>query len=188
MSLKIGVIAEEKNDIDVLYRLTCKIVPERSFSFSKFIGHGCGKIRSKSGVWANNLIQRGCSHLVVMHDLDRGDEVRLRSQLSRAVQHLEFKLILIIIPIEELEAWLLHDAFALKNVFNMKETPKLPNQPEKIKSPKEYLRNLIRKHCGKYYVNTIHNAKIATLIDITTLETCYSFAPYYRFLKDIKVE
>ena len=43
----IGVIAEEVNDVEVLYEMTCKIVSENSFSFKLFVGHGCGKLRRK---------------------------------------------------------------------------------------------------------------------------------------------
>ena len=50
-AVRIGVIAEEKNDIDVIYELTCKIIKENQFSFSHFIGHGCGKVRKKCNAW-----------------------------------------------------------------------------------------------------------------------------------------
>ncbi len=56
-STKIGVIAEEQNDIDVLYQYTCKIIPENSFSFLRFVGHGCGKLRKKCRAWAENLLK-----------------------------------------------------------------------------------------------------------------------------------
>ena len=114
MVLKIGVIAEEQNDVDVLYELTCKLIPEGEADFSKFIGHGCGKLRRKCEAWSRNLISRGCSHLVLMHDLDSNDEERLRKVLEKIIVDIGFTGYLIIIPIFEIEAWLLFDMLALK--------------------------------------------------------------------------
>lgn len=185
MAVRIGVIAEGSNDIDVLYEFTCKLMAENSFCFRKFVGHGCGKLRGKCGAWARNLIRRGCTHLVVMHDLDGGDEHKLRQDLDKAIESLPFAGSLVLLPVHEVEAWLLCDALALKRVFNMKKEPKVPTEPEGIREPKEYLRALIRKACGKYYVNTIHNAKIAAEMRITSLEACGSFTPYPRFLKQV---
>ena len=44
-ALRIGVIAEEWNDVDVIYELTCKIIKENQFSFLNFAAHGCGKLQ-----------------------------------------------------------------------------------------------------------------------------------------------
>ena len=123
--VKIGVIAEEYNDIDVLYEFTCKLTLERNFSFSKFVGHGCGKLKRKCRAWSHNLIRRGCSHLVVMHDLDNNDEDRLRKELENSLSDITFTGHLILIPVYEIEAWLLSDSLALKQTFGMKKTPKI---------------------------------------------------------------
>lgn len=186
MAIHIGVIAEEHNDIDVLYHFTSKLIPENSFSFSKFVGHGCGKLRRKCRAWAQNLIRRGCSHLVVMHDLDDNEESVLRQQLEQSVHDIAFTGSLIVIPVQEVEAWLLCDATALRNVFSMKKQPKLPARPERIRSPKEHLRALVWKASKKHYVNTIHNRRIASSMLIESLEVCKSFAPYPRFLQDMR--
>ncbi len=42
-SSRLGVIAEEYNDIDVLYEYTAKLIAENSFRFLPFVGHGCGE-------------------------------------------------------------------------------------------------------------------------------------------------
>lgn len=186
MVVHIGVIAEEYNDIDVLYQLTSKLIPENSFSFSKFVGHGCGKLRRKCKAWARNLIYRGCSHLVVMHDLDDNNEGKLRQQLEQSAHGLAFTGSLILIPVHEVEAWLLCDAAALRAVFSMKKQPKLPARPERIQSPKEHLRDLVWRASKKHYVNTIHNSRIASRMLIESLEVCKSFGPYPRFLEDMK--
>lgn len=182
MAVKIGVIAEEQNDIDVLYQFTCKHIAVNSFSFSKFIGHGCGKLRRKCNAWAKNLFSRGCSQIVIMHDLDEADERRLRQELEKAIKCISFEGSLILIPIQEVEAWLLCDASALRAIFGMKADPKVPAQPERIREPKKHLRNLVWKTCKKRYINTIHNRKIAEEMRVDSLDTCRSFIPYPEFL------
>lgn len=182
MSATIGVIAEEQNDIDILYEITCKLTLEENFSFRKFVAHGCGKLRRKCGSWAHNLLTRGCSLLVVIHDLDEFDEICLRKELEGYVSCISFVDRLILIPIYEIEAWLLSDDLALKQTFNMNKLPKVPKHPEGIRNPKEYLRDMIWKYCKKYYINTIHNKKIARYIKIEKLCVCPSFSPYPTFV------
>ena len=185
MALKIGVIAEEQNDIDVLYRLTCKILPESHFSFRRFIGGGCGRLRKKCGAWARNLIRRGCTHLVVMHDRDARDEGALRRDLEARVGPLGFQGHVILIPVEELEAWLLCDADALRRVFGMSDVPKVPARPDLLTKPKEYLRDMVWRMSKRRYVNTIHNAKIAHEMSLTSLGACASFGRYPRFVRRV---
>ena len=180
--VKIGVIAEEQNDIDVLYELTCKLTLESNFSFSKFIGHGCGKLRKKCRAWSQVLIRIGCSHLVVIHDLDNNDEDCLRQELEDSVHGITFTGHIILIPVYEIEAWLLSDPLALKQTFSMNKLPNISKHPETIRNPKEYLRDIVWKYCKKYYLNTIHNKRIAAAIRIDSLSACRSFSPYPEFL------
>ncbi len=182
MGVKIGVIAEEYDDIDVLYELTCKLTSESNFSFNRFVGHGCGKLRRKCRAWSENLIHRGCSHLVVMHDLDNNEEDCLRKELEDSVSGIAFTGHLILIPVHEIEAWLLSDPLALKQTFSMNKTPKVPAHPEAVRDPKEYLRGIVWKYCKKHYINTIHNKRIARATRIERLSACRSFSSYPEFL------
>lgn len=183
--MNIGVIAEEKNDVEVLYELTCKLTDENTFSFKRFVGHGSGMLRRKCTAWAKNLLKRGCTHLVVLHDLDENNEDKLRSELTNCVRNIGFRGYLILIPVREIEAWLLVDAKALQNVFNMAKAPKLPALPEEVMRPKEKLRDIIWKAARKHYVNTIHNRKIAAASRIPRLRTCRSFRPYPAFITSL---
>jgi len=180
--MQIGVIAEEKNDVEVLYALTCKLINEHSFSFKPFIAHGCSQLRRKCMVWAENLLSRGCTHLVVLHDLDCNIENDLRAELNRYVRFVGFKGYVILIPVHEIEAWLLVDAKALQTVFTMKRLPKLPKRPEDVPCPKEKLRDIIWRETKKHYVNTIHNKRIAGASRISKVKTCRSFRPYPSFI------
>ena len=184
-AVKIDVIAEEVNDVDVLYEFTCKIIKENNFSFLKFVGHGCGKLRRKCGVWARNLIERGCSYVVVVHDLDNRDEKQLRKTLEAEIDDVNLDCTVILIPIEEIESWLLSDPGALKTVFNMHKLPLVPKSPEKVSSPKKILGKLVRANSKAQYLNTVHNRRIASKISIRKLRRCPSFSDYPKFLTDV---
>ena len=183
--VQIGVIAEEKNDVEVIYELTCKIIKEKNFAFKNFVGHGCGKVRRKCEAWGRALLARGCSHIVILHDLDKGDEKKLRAELEAQIRELNFEQKVVLISVEELEAWLLSDPDALKSVFNMQKSPRVRQTPEKISDPKEFLGNIIRKYSKSEYLNTIHNRRIAKALSIANLTRCPSFSPYPKFLKTI---
>lgn len=180
--MKIGVIAEQINDVEVLYELTCKLTPENSFSFKKFVGHGCGTLRRKCSAWARILAAKGCSHLVVLHDLDDRRETELRATLEGSLETILSESRVILIPVQEIEAWLLTDAKALKEVFNMRRIPKVPTNPEAVDSPKEKLADIVWREARRRYVNTIHNKKIAAAARVSKVKTCVSFRPYPRFI------
>lgn len=181
----IGVIAEEYNDVEVLYEVTCKIIPKEAFSFRHFIGHGCGKIRRKCIAWATNLLQRGCTHLVVMHDLDRNDKTSLRRDLEMAIAKVGFDASLVLIPSEELEAWLLSDPQAIKATFKMRILPKIPKDTEGIASPKEFLAEIVTRNSKTTYLNTVHNKRIAKNLGLSSIARCPSFLPYPEFLRKV---
>jgi hypothetical protein len=184
-NMKIGFIAEEDNDVDVLIEITAKIIPKNSFSSKKFVGRGCGKLRQKCGAWAKNLKLGGCDVLVIAHDLDRCIESNIRECLDSQIRNLAISSKIVLIPTEELEAWLLCDPFALKECFGMKQLPKVPTHPEKVESPKEHLRDIVWKFSQKRYLNTVHNKKIAKLISLSKLDICMSFRAYPLFLRSI---
>jgi hypothetical protein len=181
-SIKIGVIAEEYNDVDVLYEYTAKIIGVNSFSFVRFVGHGCGALRRKCRAWAENLVRRGCECIVIMHDSDGGDEGELRQELEKQIKELGVDCWIVLIPIEEVEAWLLADPDAIKKVFNMQKLPRVSRRPETIKNPKEHLGRIVEKGSKSHYLNTIHNRKIAVEQAISTLDRCPSFGQYPLFL------
>ena len=184
--MNIGIIAEERNDIEVLYELTSKLIPVNDFSFKKFVAHGCGKLRRKCKSWAENLFRRGCKHIVVLHDLDASLEHELREELTTYVNSVGFDAFIILIPVHEIEAWLLVDSKALRKVFSMKKHPKTPMNHESILIPKKKLEEIVWKNTKKYYVNTIHNQKIAKELVLGRINRrCHSFRPYSNFINTI---
>ncbi len=181
---RIGLIAEDESDVDVVRCVIMKMT-KRAFSLEKFIGHGCGKLRNKCGVWAVNLRDRGCKWLIIVHDSDSNDPVKLKNDLVTATAPPPIKLHVIVIPVREIEAWLLADHEAIRRAMNLpKPMPRVAN-PEQVMRPKEYLRDqtFIRSGHRTRYVNSIHNKRIAEACSLANLRRCASFAPLEVFLR-----
>jgi hypothetical protein len=186
MTISIGVIAEDASDIAVVNQIIKKILPDRKYSIKSFVGHGCGKIRGKCCQWADVLHSKGCSRLLLLHDLDQSSLQQLRFQLEQRLLHCKITRNIVVIPIREIEAWLLSDTHAIQTAMNIQgKINSIPN-PEGIDDPKRKLGEIIYLNSGKTkrYINTAHNWKIAAEIDISEVRKCSSFLPLERFIID----
>jgi hypothetical protein len=184
LSIAIGIIAEDKSDVSVMRELTAKVLPKNQFSVKQFYGSGSARIRAKCRKFADQLVRRGCTRVVVVHDLDASKEEALRKELEDGLTSMDGCTTLVLIPERTIEAWLLSDADAIKRVFTLKKLPKVPHQPESLMNPKEWLGNLVWKLEKKKYVNTIHNEKIAAAISIQKVTRRKSFALYPAYLNN----
>lgn len=182
MSKKIGLIMEDKSDIEIIDQFLLKYLNKSDYTIKKFIGNGCGKLKNKCDSWTNNLFNMGCSCVIVFHDLDRNNEVQLRNDLSKKVPVKKFPKSLIVIPIEEIEAWLLSDENAIKEVFSLKRVPKKIANTEGVTSPKEFIRDMVWRLGKKRYLNTVHNKRIASKMSLDSLKQCPSYIPFHDFV------
>lgn len=123
-SKTLGVIAEDASDVEVIKVLFSKYAPANTFSVKKFVGNGCGKLQGKCRAWAANLVTAGCDHVFVFHDRDRHDLDQLKKTLRAKLPNNEFPKSVVVIPVEEIEAWLLTDMEAIKGTFSLQVTPK----------------------------------------------------------------
>lgn len=182
----VGVIAEDDCDVDSVRVLIHRISGNAHISIRKFVGRGCGKIKRKCNAWASQLKDRGCVTLILVHDRDANDLMKLRDQIEQAIAPCPIDKHLICIPTEEFEAWLLSDPEAIRTSMNLRKKLKIKGWPEQINSPKEYLGHLI--HYGsdgeKIYLNTKHNAKISEVLSFEKARRrCPSFVPFYEFIQ-----
>ena len=130
------------------------------------------------------LTKSGCEHILLFHDLDRNHEKELRLILSSKVNENEYPNSIIIVPVEELEAWLLSDGNAIKTVFKLNKIPKQIYNCETVNSPKEHLRDMVWKLGKKRYLNTTHNQKIAKHSSITNFMRCESYKPLDKYIRE----
>lgn len=184
--MKIGVIAEDKSDVEVVKALTLLLLNRTGIGFNYFVGEGCGKLRKKCGTWADILVKKGCLWVVVIHDLDNFREPKLRVELNEAIRDCGASSKVILIPCREIEAWLLYDARAIAQAFNEHKIPRVPGNPELINDPKHFLAEIISKFYRKQYINTKHNSKIAGFIDLNKLRKCASFSPLPAFVRELE--
>ena len=184
--MRIGVIAEDKSDVDVIREITLGLLKPGKIGFRSFVGNGCGKLRRKCGSWAGTLVKQGCPFVVVVHDLDRSEEESLRRHLTQAIQPARAALSVILIPKHEIEAWLLCDATAIAAAFRETKKVKLPGTPEHLPDPKRTLEELVWTKYRKTYLNTVHNALVARHINSALLKKCTSFALHPPFVAKVR--
>ena len=183
---KIGIIAEDESDFISIKTLICRIANNYRLSTEKFIGKGCGKIKRKCNSWATTLKTKGCTVLFVVHDLDSNDLKTLQKEIRSSLEPCPIIKNLIVIPVQELEAWLLSDPEGIKKSLKLNKPPKIKSNTEMIDSPKEYLGNAIFKASNyeKPYINTKHNKIISEAVSINIIRNkCKSFIPFYDFIK-----
>lgn len=183
MSQKIGLIAEDMSDIEVI-KILAKKISGKSISTSHFVGKGCGPLKRKTPGWCKSLATKGCTKILLVHDRDRNDAILLKNELDGILATAPQATKVVVVPEEELEAWLLSDVVAIKKALNLKKDIKTVHHPEKIESPKEFLRDSIYKVSDKtlQYVNNVHNKTIAENIDVVEISNrCPSFKPFSEF-------
>lgn len=183
MPKTIGIIAEDLSDVDVITSLLEKYVQRNEFSIKKFVGNGCGKLRNKCGSWAASLFEAGCHHVLVFHDLDRNDEAGLKKLLLKKLPKAQFPNSHIVIPVEELEAWLLCDSKAIRDVFRLDKTPPQITDCESVQSPKEHIGRLVWSMGKKRYLNTTHNKRLAERVTLMNLLRCTSYSTFDEYVK-----
>jgi hypothetical protein len=181
--MKIGIIAEDDSDVVVIKEFTRSLTKPLKISFKRFVGKGCGKLRRKCGAWADNLVRQGCQWIVLVHDLDENHEQTLRTQLTKAIADVRAKATVVLIPRNEIEAWLLYDADAIAKAFKERKKPRLPHDPERLPDAKGFLGKLVDKEYSKQYLNTQHNELIAKHVSISLLRRSQSFAPHLNFVE-----
>ncbi len=185
--MKVGIIAEDSSDVETLMVLIRRII-KKNIAHGRKYGGGCGTIIRKCLAWAENLKTEGCGALILISDADSlvNSKIRLKHlDFQSALRGTPIQKNIIVVPVEELEAWLLSDTEAIKKAMGLKASFRIKAPPECIPSPKEYLEDLVSKYSSgkKSYINTVHNQKIAEHTSITEiLKKCSTFAPLHKFI------
>ena len=180
----LGIIAEDQSDVDVAHELARKVA-RKEFTVRRILGHGCGRISAKARAWAAQLNQQGCTLLVLICDLDRRRLDELSKSLLIALHPCPIQQSIVVIPVREIEAWLLADHDAITRALKLPRPLKKQPNPEAIQNPKERLRDLIRERSKGHitYLNTVHNVKIAKHIQVQNLDRCPAFSPFETFIR-----
>lgn len=172
---RVGVIAEDFSDIDVLKELMPKLT-DKHFALSPFVGEGCGRILGKCRGWAMQLRDRGCRYLIIIHDLDERNRDRLEDDIRKALAPSPLSNNAVVIPVKEMEAWLLADEKAIHKAMKLKKRLKQISNPEAINDPKKKLGEIVSMYSDhrSIYLNTVDNKKIAKECSISRLSLTVS--------------
>jgi hypothetical protein len=179
----IGIIAEDDSDVQTIDILIGKIAAS-PYSITSFKGDGCGKIIGKCRAWSQSLLKQGCQYLLVVHDLDSARKQELLAKLKDALGVSPIANYALIVPVREIEAWLLADHAAIKKAMKIKVSLNSVVNPEAIQHPKEFLGRLIytKSAHSRRYVNAIDNVKIASQCIPNNLMRCPSFVDFHNFV------
>ncbi len=187
----LGIMAEDISDIDTLSVLARKI-NRNNYKIKKYSAKGCAKLRRKCSAVAGQWVKVNVNYIIICHDLDCDDDRtcrKLNEDIKNKVSGISNyqNIICIVIPIQEIEAWLLADIVAINSHFNRMNLKEIPN-PEKIESPKEYIQRRSKgKNCKPRYINSIHNQEIALKVDIDKIkQKCPAFSPFHDFISKIR--
>lgn len=179
-----AVLGEDESDANSLVILVRRItgVPNQTVLKKGF--RGCGDLRQNACRVIREFSARGATKFIICHDSDKENPEHLRKNVKNILirDGCGGFVCEIVVPVQELEAWIIADSNAIKKVIPSLSIPNMAS-PERIDNPKEWLRRKSRKRSKPIYVPTIHNERIAHHIDLTTLERkCPSFRPLKAFV------
>jgi hypothetical protein len=141
-----AVLAEDDSDaatLEVLVKSISKI--ENQQVLKKGFG-GCGALRSKSHRFIKEFSRLGATRFIICHDADGEDPAHIRRGVRTILSKNSCRGfdVAVIVPVEELEAWILADPKAITEVISTFAIRERHN-PESVRHPKEWLRDQSRR-------------------------------------------
>lgn len=182
-----GVLGEDQSDGSVLQCLIRRIGKDTSIRV-KPKGYGSkGGVLTKGHRDIKGLLDLGWKFFVVCLDADGPDDTQTMADIRDKVimpSGVENDACCVV-PIQELEAWILADIAAVTQVFTSWVNPKEITNPEKIDSPKEYLEGQSKGANNKpRYSHATHNEKVAAHLNLDVVyRKCPSFRVFDIFVR-----
>ncbi|HVX15111.1 MAG TPA: DUF4276 family protein [Pirellulales bacterium] len=180
-----GILGEDDSDIATLRTLVRRITSPSVRVKGKGYD-GCAKLLAKGA--GDILIFRdlGVRRFIVSYDADKSDPAKVRSKVWESVVSPTglAEDCCIVVPVQEIEAWILADMDAIRQVVSSFRPPKPIPSPEHIQDPKEYLERLSKDERGiKLYRHASHNEKVAVHLNLPTVRAkCPSYRPFEDFV------
>ncbi len=178
-----GILGEDKSDVETLKVLIrrLQISHNRPIVGIRGIGYGgTGELIKTGAQGLSNLAGNGCTKFVISRDADCKNTDELRAQIAEKIIRPSgvSACICVLIPVQEIEAWLLADIGSASRIFTGWK-PKEISNPESIVNPKEHLEKLSRKENQQpRYRHAVHNPKLAEHVDLAIIaKRCPSFRP-----------
>jgi Domain of unknown function (DUF4276) len=180
-----AVLAEDHSDVDSLVVLVRRINGMANATIRRKGFGGCGELCRKAWSHIRDFADQGATHFIVCHDSDGKDPSAVR---EKVLASLRAKIDVpsdccIVVPVQELEAWIIADEQAIQKAIPSLVIKPEP-RPETVSSPKDWLVKESRRGRSRpLYVPTIHNAKVAEHLDLKKVEKkCPSFGGLVTFV------
>lgn len=183
-----AVLAEDPSDAEVLVVLIRRISGDANRPIHRKGFGGCGELRRKAGRQIVNFARQGATHFVICHDSDGDDPADIRRSVTASLRGqitLTEHRHKIVVPVQELEAWMIADEQAISAVIPSLLTAEVKH-PESLENPKEWLINSSRKGRSRpLYVPHVFNEKVAGYLNIDKAgKKCPSFLELVGFVRE----
>lgn len=180
-----GILGEDSSDVATLKVLVRRLADDESLPIKGIYYGGCARMLSKGARQLRLFQNLGYTHFIICHDADGSDPEPNREQVrTRIIKPSGIRTdFCIVVPVQELEAWILADIECATNIFSSWK-PNAIRNPESIPSPKEHLEKLSRtsRHRPRY-IHTIHNEQMAKHLDLNKISRkCPAFRELEKFI------
>lgn len=187
-----GIIGEDNSDVEALKYIVKRLAGDESISVKTKGYAGGPKMLSKGKRQLKSFSLLGVTRFIICYDSDReSSKDRHNEAMTKIVKPSGIanpsSSCCIVIPVQELEAWILADIQAASKKFSSwKNSPEI-NNPESINDPKEHLISLSKKYSKHVYSQALDNPPMAKVIDLEKVrQKCPSFKPLYEMVKNGK--
>jgi len=181
----IAILGEDASDTDTVKVIVRRLLPAGGV---KVKGHGYSGgaqlLRKGAGQFAL-FKDLGYQRFIVCHDADKSTAAeRFAEILERVVRPSTVtESACIVIPVEEIEAWILADLQKVRAIFTGWKPTQEYSKPESVADPKEELERISRVHAKPRYIHAVHNQKVAEHLDLDVVaRKCPSFVPLRDFI------
>lgn len=188
------VIAEDDSDVKCLKILIKRLAGDKPLTIEGKGFGSCGNMLNKGARFLSTYSnQAKFRKFIICHDRDKSSYQSVYEKVAdRIIKNagINTKQICILIPTEEIEAWILADIKAVSMVIPSWQPKFNYPSPEEIKNPKEVLQSLSRLNKPKpLYNHASDNEKIMGHLDLAVVKNkCPSFAKLAAFVENGKAK
>ncbi len=181
-----GIVGEDESDVATLKVLVKRLAGNDSLTVKTKGYGGCAEMLRKGAAQLRLFKSLRLMRFIVCHDADGPDpEPKRRLVVERIVKPSGLRSgCCIVVPVQELEAWILADIECAARIFPSWRPAPIEN-PEGISRPKEYVERLSRE--GKQrprYSHAVHNEKMALHLNLKKVAAkCPAFRELVDFVR-----
>jgi hypothetical protein len=182
----IAVLAEDNSDAETLVVIVRRLLNNERAPVLKKGFNGCGELCRKATAHINMFRNRGAKRFVICHDSDRTPPEEVHRKIHDTIVRPTGIAAnsLVVIPVEEIEAWIIADEAAVRSVIPSFELTPVAH-PETKSSPKEWLEDQSRVRTARpLYSHATHNPRVAEHLNFERVaQKCPSFRPLVAFIQ-----